>query len=299
MTIFLTIAGGALIGAALHDIFQTLFHPSSHGALSDRVENGLWRAFRAAAERRETIINVAGPTIFVSVLGMWVLLNVLGFALIYFPRLATEFVLAPGLDPARHHTFYDAVNVSLGSLVNFGGDFNTESKTLRLLMGSEGIIGFGILTAGVSWLLSIYPVLEQRRSLAHQATLLHNAEIETGTGLFDLDEQETFDLLSGLAQEVIQLRNSLDQFPVTYYFRSAEDKSSLAGILGYLHGVAQHASEHSAASLRFAGAVLGGAIEDYLELVGSDHLRIDDDDPAIILETYAHDHMRRVVKYAA
>src|SRR5690242_14579101 len=123
MTILLTLVGAGLICAALHDIFQTLFHPSSHGALSDWIERGLWRTFRWAAERRETLINVAGPAIFVSVLGMWVLLNVLGFALIYFPRLATEFVVAPGLDPGRHHSFYDAINVSLGALVNFGGDF--------------------------------------------------------------------------------------------------------------------------------------------------------------------------------
>jgi hypothetical protein len=298
MTIFLTIFGLALVAVAMTDIFATLFHPAGRGALSDHIEFGVWCVVRQIAQRRPSFITLGGPFIFVSIIVTWALLFVFGFALIFAPHMATQFALAPGLDPARHHSFTDAFNVSLGALVTLGGDFNSRSKLLRFAMGAEGVIGFGLLSASVSWLLSIYPLLEQRRSLSQRLTLLHHAETESGERILDLPEQDAFTLLMEFAGEFAQLRNSASQFPITYYFHSGETISGLAGILEYARVVADEASRSGSGSVRLAGTCLGGAIEDYLKLIAVDFLRMPPkSDTRDILRAYASDHMREVVNY--
>jgi hypothetical protein len=182
-------------------------------------------------------------------------------------------------------------------MVNVGEGFIPRSGLLHLLTGIEGIFGFGLLTANVSWLLSIYPVLEQRRSLAHRASLLHHAETTSGIRMLDLPEHELFAVLGELSTEVIRLRNSLAQFPVSYYFLSGEERSSLPGILEYLRAMAEAGSKSSSPAIRIAATELGGAIQNYLELVAEAFLQIPANDPPRVLRAYAESHKRELVTY--
>src|SRR6185503_15287590 len=100
--------------------------------------------------RHRSVLTLGGPIIFVSIVASWALLILFGFALIYWSNLSS-FAVAPGMDPMRPRTFLDAFNLSLGSLITIAEDFNANSRILRLLMGVEAVIGFGLLTASVSW----------------------------------------------------------------------------------------------------------------------------------------------------
>src|SRR5207248_2636096 len=135
---------------------------------SDAVAAATWKIVRSLSRHKPERITVAGPLAIFNIMATWVLLVVFGFAFIYAPHMATQYAVAPGFDPQRHKTFFDALNVSLGGLVTVGGDISPKSHILRLLLGLEGVMGFGLLTASVSWLLSIYPILERRRTVAHQ-----------------------------------------------------------------------------------------------------------------------------------
>src|SRR3954468_1978125 len=137
MKVWLIVPGLALIAVAIHDLFHTLFHPAGRGALSDRVGRVVWYVFRRVSDYKHDYITLAGPVAILSIMVLWVACVVLGFALIFFPFIGTQFVLAPGLDAARHHGFMDALNVSLGTLITVGGDFNAKSKMIRLAMGLE------------------------------------------------------------------------------------------------------------------------------------------------------------------
>lgn len=299
MTVVLIMIGTGLIVMALHDIFHTLFHPAGRGTMSDWLGGALWRMFRALDQGRRGLLAVAGPWIFISVIFAWAALVVMGFTLIYYTGIGGEFATAPGMNPAQHKTFFDAFNISLGALITLGGDFNSQSKLLRLGMGVEAVIGFGLLTASVSWLLSIYPVLEERRSLAHKASLLHYAHREMQLPLLAMERQEVFDTLMEITAEMIGLRNSLAQFPISYYFQAAEKETALPGILEYLRGMAERATASQEDCVRLAGTVLGGAIESYLKLVADVYLRMPTDDTPAVLRAYANDHRREIVAYDA
>jgi hypothetical protein len=56
------------------------------------------------------------------------------------------------------------------------GDIVPTSDLLRVLVPLEALVGFALLTAALSWVISVYPALSRRRSLARGATLLKGSE---------------------------------------------------------------------------------------------------------------------------
>ncbi len=242
------------------------------------------------------MITLGGPIIFLAIVSTWALLIIFGFALIYWANLQI-FVPVPGVDPSLPKTFFDAFNLSLGALITISGDYDSNSKLIRLLMGAEAVIGFGLLTAAVSWLLSIYPVLEQRRSLAHRATLMHAAEERAEASVFDFPCSDLAALLLTITEEITKLRNSMSQFPVSYYFHGGEKETALPGILEYVRGIGEKATRAHDASVRIAGIMLSGAIIDYLEFLAQVYLRMPSDDIPAVLRAYARDQLRAVVEY--
>lgn len=298
MTLFRVLLGFVLIVAALHDMFHTLFHPSGRGAISEWISFRTWRAARRVFRARHSLLSLAGPISFVAIVTAWASLIIVGFALIYHPFLLSRFVMAPGLDIERHHSFFDAVNVSLGSLITVGGDFNTHSRWLRFAMGVEAVMGFVLLTSSLSWVLSIYPVLEYRRSAAHRLSLLHFAHDRERVGVTSIPERETEQLVIGLAADMTKIRNDLAQFPITYYFHEDEAKSAFPGALPFMLDIANRANrDESTEPVRIAGIVLQGAIHDFLCLIGSWYLRIPHErNDFKLLEAYANDHFRQEMR---
>ncbi len=262
--------------------------------MSDYVARVVWKAFRPLARRNYRNITLAGPVAIISIMGMWITLAVVGFALIYLPFIQARYVFASGM-PEHHRNFIDAINVSLGALITLGGDINATTRALRLLEGIQAVTGFGLLTANVSWLLSLYPVLEKRHTVGHEINLLHNAEVETGISVLDLAPEEGEPVLWGLAGEIAQLRNALIQFPISYYFHSGEKESGLSAGLAYLAEIAEAASRpHMAPSYRIAGTALGGAIDDFLDEVAGTFLNMPKDDKREIMRRLAEDQMRQM-----
>ena len=166
-----------------------------------------------------------------------------------------------------------------------------KSEWLGLIRGIEAIIGFGLLTASVSWLLSIYPVLETRRSLAQRASLLHNAEVENGIDLIRDGNDQVQNWLIGLAGELASLRNQMAQFPITFFFYVGEPKTALAGALPYLNQLAERAVAAESAVLKLAGTTLGGAVSDFSMSLAKEFLRMHTAETTVILRRYAREHL--------
>jgi hypothetical protein len=96
---------------------------------------------------------------------------------------------------------------------------------------------------------------------------------------------------------VTTLRNSMSQFPISYYFHGGESETALPGILEYIRGIGERTIHSNDPAVRIAGTMLSGAIIDYLELLAEVYLRMPKDDPAAILRQYASDQLRDVIEY--
>lgn len=292
MAIFLRVLGALVIAVGLLDVFQTLFHPAGRGAMSDWIARVIWRTFRRLSRRNRGLLTLAGPVAILITIVTWAVLTVLGFALIYLPEMNAGYVYTNGIpqDPNAH--FWGAVNCSIGALITLSDGVYAKPVWMRLLRSSEAVIGFGLLTASMSWLLSLYPVLENRRSVAHRASLLHHAELETGQNLFGERSTTVENLIYGLAADLTTLRNQMVQFPISYYFHMDEDNTALAGILPYMAEIADRAvAVRDAPMLQIAGTALGGAVEDFLVALAEIFLKMQKHDKREIMLRYAQEQM--------
>lgn len=297
MPVAFTLIGIVLTLAALLDIFQTLFHPSARGTMSDWAAHVVWKCFRKVANTYPGVLTYAGPIGILLIISSWALFTLVGFGLLYLPHVGNQYIFDPGINPANHRGFWEAMNSSIGALITLSEGMGPKSAWLGLLRGLEAIIGFGLLTASVSWLLSIYPVLETRRSVAQRASLLHDAELRNNIDMFRDSGDKVHDWVMGLAADLSSLRNQMAQFPISFYFYVGEPQTNLSGTLPYLNELAERAVASGMPASRLAGTALGGAIEDFLKLLAEVFLRIPAKDKKAILTAYAREQMADMIMH--
>jgi hypothetical protein len=213
-----TLGGLVAIGIAARDVFHQLFHPQGSGSISQLVGNLMWRLFRRIGRHRRGVLSLVGPVIVVTVIVMWTASMVVGWALLYWPRLPAEYRLASGLTRQAEQDFGVAVYLSGVTLTTVGyGEMTPLSRGMRAASMVEGAVGFGLLTASISWVLSLYPVLQRRRAAALHLWLL------TSEGNALTEPAAAWEV----AKRLIDLRVDLVQFPTAYYFADEAEEHSL------------------------------------------------------------------------
>jgi hypothetical protein len=262
-----TVLGVLLIALALRDIFDILFHPLGRGMIARRIVRGIAAVARRSPRDSGTLGLLAGPLSYVAVVGTWATLLAVGWALVFLPHLPQGFNFDPALDPAAHSGFLDALYVSLVNLTSLGyGDISPQSPLLRILGPVETIFGLGLLTASISWLISIYGAISRRDSLAHEVLLTKEAEERLGEKLADADPALLETMLAGFAEQLIRARRDLIHFPIVHYFRTEDEERALAGLLPFLGSLADEAGEEDRPhSLRVRAEILRMAIDDFAE----------------------------------
>jgi hypothetical protein len=219
-----TCLGIALIAVVAHDVFDALFHHRGAGILSGVVMRVTWWGFRRASLRRRSLLPLAGPFALVAIVALWLVLLVTGWALVLWPHIMDAFRFDPGA-ASGEATLVDAVYVSLVTLATLGfGDITPASGWLKVVLPLEALIGLGMLTATVSWLLSIHPALSRRRSLAYEICLLRRAESDLGVSA--LDDAAGESTLTELTSRLVAVERDLTAWPIAYYFAEADERFS-------------------------------------------------------------------------
>ena len=293
MTLLLSLLGAGLILVALRDIFDTLFHPSGKGMLSRALPRFLWRGVRRIGDRYPLTQELCGPVTLLAVIASWAALLALGWAFVFWPHLARGFLLAPGLSSSAQGGFIDALYISLVTLTTLGyGDITPTSSWLKVLVPFEALVGFGLLTASLSWVISLYPAFSRHRSLAHEVNLVREAESETEIGVRQMDALAAEQMLGSLTTQLIAVQTDLIHFPISYYFRSSNERFELSAAMPYLLRVAQEGeSADCAPGVRMRASMLRGAIEDFSDTIGARFLDLPSASSAKVLRAYARDNL--------
>jgi hypothetical protein len=295
MKIILPILGLIIVGAAIYDLFQTVFHPAGNGGLSDWIAGTVWRILRKFNFKG---MLIAGPLAFIMTVAYWAGSLVLGFGLVYAPFLPESFTFVQGLSPGGYRSFGAALDVSLCSLMTLSTGAYPKDLWIQISMGIESLLGFALLTASVSWMLSIYPVLEHRRSLAQCATLLHYSEEQEIRRLDEISDSDLSSILLGIVSQLTTHRNELMQFPITYYFYEEDRVTALPGVLPYLADIARQSAKRGGAAA-ISAVSLGGAIDDYLDVIERSFLHRQFRSRDEAMKAYASDHKREIVRSPA
>ena len=145
MGVVLTVVGVAIILFGLMDMFHTLLHPSGQGRLSGLVLSGAWRLSKLMGHR---LGSVVGPVAMVAVILLWVMLQSVGWALIYYPHIPDGFMYSPGVDQASYPDFNEALYVSFVTLSTLGyGDVVATDTWIRVASPLEALTGFAHVAA--------------------------------------------------------------------------------------------------------------------------------------------------------
>ena len=142
--------GVLIIGLVIAEVFRDLFHPAHGGALSDWIGRHLFRLFRRAGH-----LPLAGPLTMVAMIGTWIVLLVLGFALVYYPAYPESFRTSTGgLPPSLPH-FSAAVYFSFETLITLGYGDIVMSRNRKLLGPLEAVNGVLMLGMTAAALMAI------------------------------------------------------------------------------------------------------------------------------------------------
>lgn len=288
LSVVLTVAGVVLVAIALRDVFDTLFHESGRAVLSRLLMRGVWRVFRRLGGRER--LTLAGPVALIVVVMSWATMLVVGWGLFLMPHMPDSFVFG---DAPHSSRVIESLYLSLTTLTTVGfGDIAPAEGWLRVVTPLEALIGFGLLTASVSWLLSIYPLLSRRRSLAYEIHLLTEAEAKTGKPVTTLDAYAAEGVYSELTSRLVSVERDMVTFPVAYYFGEADPRFALPAAMPSLLRLAEAGcAEDVPEPVRLRATMLRDAIGDFARTTAERFHGSAAEGTGELLSDYAHDHL--------
>jgi hypothetical protein len=224
--VLLNAAGLLILLFVAYDVYATILDASGRaGPLSDWVNRGVWSvtrasAFRFSRPRRHRLLNLVGPMLMPALIVLYLLLLIVGFALIYYPRMPAEFHILPSAESAD---WIESLYFSGTSLITIGyGDITPRSLFVRFFALVEGASGFALISLAVTYLITVYSALERKRVIA--LSFYHQAE--GGADVAGFITHHFFGghfhgldvVLRGAARDINELQESHAEHPVIHYF---------------------------------------------------------------------------------
>jgi len=255
------VVGIALVVLSAVDAIVSTLHPTRRGPVSFPVSTAAWKGLRALASviRTPRLLDLGGPVAVLAVFATWVVMLWTGFALILLPH-----VDALSYDSGTsygQHTFSEALYLSGTALTTVGfGDVVGDTDALRLLTVAEAAAGFGLITAAITYLLSVYPLLS---SIGTAARTLRS-QADDSARAADMVVHGGSSHLQTAQQQLIAMDENTQRFPLLYFFRR-DDPASMETLLRGAVGLCLQArwgvSERVAPSARVLGEELGRTLD--------------------------------------
>jgi len=239
MAALFTATGAVVLAVTLADVFLTVLYPSSgRGPLRRPLTWLVWHAFtvparRMAPDSQRRLLGYCGPTLVGVSIAAWPLMLVLGWALVFYPALGSGVVASSGPTSRDWST---AVYFSGFSLTTLGtGDVVPTTGLYRILTVVEAGTGFAVVTMVVSYFLTLYGAITQRKTFAAE---LHHRTHGTGDGARLVSGVAGQDGLSAVLSQLASTGSYMERlsethrsYPVLRYFHYREPRYSLPRIL--------------------------------------------------------------------
>ena len=226
--------GAGLVLLALADNFFTVLHYDSYGFMSSNLYRVMWAALRRLSRplpslARSALLSLGVPLMIAATLAVWLGLLVIGFALIYYAGMSNgQFVFEHGARPG----FPAALALSGASASTTGFTRTTPRGALfELLSFSEGVMGIGVITLTITYVIGIFGVLRELSVLS--AGLHHQAEDTEDPRTLLVPHFQRRDP-SALSQHlhllydgVVSQYEGMRHYPIVYYFHARRSYRSL------------------------------------------------------------------------
>jgi Ion channel len=238
-TAFFTILGGGLLLLVVYDVYATILHARSRsGPIGEMLNRAFWwvarsLAFRLSRARRHKVLNVVGPLLLPSLIIVYIITLLVGFAFIYYPRMPSHFVVQA---TAIAHPWIESFYFSGITLTTLGyGDIAPLTLVMRMIALVEAVSGLALISLSITYLITVYSALEHKRAVAlsfyHQAEEGANvagfiAHHFVGGKFYGLEA-----VLRQAARDIQALLESHVEHPVIHYFHPLEVYKSLPRVM--------------------------------------------------------------------
>src|SRR5437867_152541 len=225
------IAAVALIAAALLDAFKAVILPRrvTYGYLVRFFYRSAWKAWRTLTNAlplgrwRNTLLSVFGPALLLSLLALWAVELIAGFALLHW-SLGTNL-------PAAEGGFFSHLYFSGTTFFTLGyGDLVPTDAVGRALSVLEAGLGFAYLAVTVSYLPVLYQAFSRREITISLLDARAGSPPTAGELLRRLAAGRSpagaGPLLVEWERWSAELLESQLSFPVLSYYRSQHDNQS-------------------------------------------------------------------------
>jgi hypothetical protein len=232
------IAGAFVVALILYDIFLTIVVPrpaSRIARLSANIIQPIWTKWRSTGlamrdtDRRDAFLGVFAPFAIITLLVLWEIFLIVGFALVFF---GLHDQIKPPLA-----TFGDAFYFAGTSFTTIGfGDFVGTTMPARLLSLGAGATGLATTAVVLTFLFLMFGAYQRREVRVIMmdvragappsgvAFLVTHAELDIRA-----DMPSAFMEMQAWTAEILDTHLA---YPMLFYFRSSHDHASWIAALG-------------------------------------------------------------------
>ncbi|HYN99393.1 MAG TPA: potassium channel family protein [Actinomycetota bacterium] len=236
------VAGILLIAAGVLDLFMTVLYYDAAGPLSLRLYRLTWGICRRIASRvppRHTAfaLSLGVPLMVLGSLILWIALQVLGFAAIYYVGLhGGAFRFSEGLEASAVEALYLS-GISLSGLGY--GDLAPITAPFQLVAALQALMGYGFLTLAIAYVVNVYNVIEDMGVLSsdiyHESERTYEARHILEVHFHRGEPRDLNGRLINFYNGLISHHEGMRHYPVVYYFYSRRGYAALPyrfGLIG-------------------------------------------------------------------
>lgn len=229
-----------LICIGLIDIVLTILNYEGYSYLTKSYYRVIWkimqflyRPFGPSLKRR--IQTLVIPFLIIATLGLWLCLEIVGFALVYMPYInSSGFRTDLGITAKK--PFWEALYLSGVTMTTLGyGDISPRTPFFQIIAFIQGFFGFGIITISVSYVLNVYASLHRFSTMSIMFCYITNNTMDykkilaTYYTAHKVDQIDSF--LMSLTKSFTSYSEELRHYPLLYYHHSRNAMFSVISLI--------------------------------------------------------------------
>lgn len=213
--------------AFIEGLWTTVWIDGQSAPLTGRLTTVIWKVMRGiVGTKKHHKLSLSGPIILITTVSVWILMILLGWALIFYADPSSiKNPNTQAIPSYLGHIWYVAyVMFTVGN-----GDYVPTSDAWRLLSALVAFGGMGMVTLSVTYILQVLSAVVAKRAFSSSVTSIGKSPEEFVTAQWTGDDFGDIELqLSSLSNTLSTLSEKHMAYPILHYYHAANPQKANA-----------------------------------------------------------------------